>query len=303
MERIPTHYLELLNDSLLKVYWYKKSLRNALRRSGVSENFLSTWAEDESKREMLERLFPKLESSDKGILVMNRLTDTLLEQKTFPDLERLEDSRLRIKQAKDAIEALRDYRRRQAETTQSERDRVQTQQRAREAQQEVLKRRHQLETLADRLNSLSTELGKQDAGYAFEGWFYDLLDYFEVVNRKPYKVQGRQIDGSVTVDGTTYLIELKFTTNQSDAPDIDIFRSKVLSKADNTMGIMVSISGYSGVAVSEASRDKTPLLLLDHRHLYLLLTGSISFSELIARVRRHSSQTGEAYLGIENFGG
>ena len=86
MERIPTHYLELLNDSLLKVYWYKKSLRNALRRSGVSENFLSTWAEDESKREMLERLFPKLESSDKGILVMNRLTDTLLEQKTFPAL-------------------------------------------------------------------------------------------------------------------------------------------------------------------------------------------------------------------------
>ena len=124
-----------------------------------------------------------------------------------------------------------------------------------------------------------------------------------MVNRRPYKVQGRQIDGSLTIDGTTYLIELKITTDQSDAPDIDIFRSKVLSKADNTMGIMVSISGYSSVAVSEASRDKTPLLLLDHRHLYLLLTGSIRFSEVIARLRRHSSQTGEAYLSIESFGG
>jgi Mg2+ and Co2+ transporter CorA len=157
MERIPAHYLELVSDSLLKVYWYKKSLRNALRRSGVSENFLSTWSEDETKRDMLERLFPKLEGLEKGILVVNRLADTLLEQKTFPDLERLEDSRLRIKQAKDSIEALRNYRQRQAETTQSERDRAQTQQRARDLQQEVLKRRHQVDTLADRLNSLSTE--------------------------------------------------------------------------------------------------------------------------------------------------
>src|SRR5260221_9759115 len=144
MERIPAHYLELVSDSLLKVYWYKKSLRNVLRRSGVSESFLSTWAEDESKREMLERLVPKLESSEKGILVLNRLADTLLEQKVFPDLQRLEDSQFRIKQAKDAIEALRNYRQRQAETNQSERDRAQAQQRARELQQEVMKRRHNL---------------------------------------------------------------------------------------------------------------------------------------------------------------
>src|ERR1700722_20375088 len=81
-----------------------------------------------------------------------------------------------------------------------------------------------------------------------------------------------------------------------DHRGIDSFRGKVLSKADNTMGIMVSISGYSTVAVSEASRDKTPLLLLDHRHLYFMLTGSIQCAELIARIRRHSSQTGEAYL-------
>jgi hypothetical protein len=164
MERIPAHYLELVSDSLLKVYWYKKSLRNTLRRSGVSENFLSTWAEDESKREMLDRLFPKLETSQNGILVVNRLADTLLEQKTFPDLERLEDSRLRIKQAQDAIEGLRNYRQRKAETTRSEGDRAQAQQRARELQQEESKSRHQLDTLADRLNSLSTELGKQGAG-------------------------------------------------------------------------------------------------------------------------------------------
>ena len=62
------------------------------------------------------------------------------------------------------------------------------------------------------------------------------------------------------------------------------------------MGIMTSISGYSYVAIQEASGPKTPLLLLDHNHVYLLLGGSLTLEELVSRVRRHSSQTGEAYL-------
>jgi hypothetical protein len=53
-----------------------------------------------------------------------------------------------------------------------------------------------------------------------------------------------------------------------------VFYHKVQEKADNTMGIMVSISGYSSTAIDAASGPRTPLLLLDHSHLYLLLTGA-----------------------------
>ena len=101
-----------------------------------------------------------------------------------------------------------------------------------------------------------------------------MLDFFEVQSRRPYVIEGRQIDGSVTMQGTTYLNELKFTTDQARAPDVDVFYHKVQEKADNTMGIMVSISGYSSTAIDAASGPRTPLLLLDHSHLYLLLTGA-----------------------------
>ncbi|WP_181448081.1 hypothetical protein [Dissulfurirhabdus thermomarina] len=94
---------------------------------------------------------------------------------------------------------------------------------------------------------------------------------------------------------------MKFTTNQADAPDIDTFYKKVTSKADNTMGIMVSISGYSSVARKEASGDRTPLLLADHSHLYLVLSGVMGLADVIERIRRHASQTGEAYLAPTNF--
>ena len=75
------------------------------------------------------------------------------------------------------------------------------------------------------------------------------------------------------------------------------------SKADNTMGIMVSIAGYDSVAIEEASGHQTKLLLLDASHLYVFLQGLVDFPDIISRARRHASQMGEAYLEVENFYG
>jgi polyhydroxyalkanoate synthesis regulator phasin len=302
-QRLPAHFLELLSDALLKVYWYKASFRAALRRSEIPEGLLATWAPEETKRDFWERLLPSLETTDTGIRVLVRLADAVGEQKTFPDLERMEDSELRIKSARKAIADLNDYRQRQREKAQEQREDKLNRESIQKAREESMARQHNLDSLNARLDGLATQVGSQKVGYEFEKWFYDLMDYFEVDNRRPYKIDGRQIDGSVTVEGTTYLVELKFTSNQSDAPDIDSFKNKVVTKADNTMGIMVSISGYSSTAIKEASRDKTPLLLLDFKHLYMLFTGSLRFAEMVARARRHSSQTGQAYLAVEDFGG
>ena len=133
-------------------------------------------------------------------------------------------------------------------------------------------------------------------------WFFDLMDYSEIVHRRPYKISGRQIDGSITIGDTTYLIELKFEEESAGAPDVDIFLRKVTTKADNTMGIMVAISGFTSVAISEASGDKTPLVLLDHSHIFAVLGRRITFRTLVERVRRHASQTAESYLPIDRFG-
>ena len=124
-----------------------------------------------------------------------------------------------------------------------------------------------------------------------------------MTSRRPYVSGGRQIDGSVTVEGTTYLAELKFTRVQSGAPDVDTFLAKVNDKADNTMGIMVSMSGYSSTAIEQASGRKTPIILLDHGHIYLVLSGSWTLAEVVSRVRRHASQTARAFLPVSEFGG
>lgn len=227
----------------------------------------------------------------------------LADQKSFPDLEHWEDSGEKIREAHKTVTYLNNYLKKQDKEEHSIKDRERTRNIVQEHQRKIKRSEADLQKLNDRLDILSTNLGTQKAGYDFQDWFFDLLDFSEIINRRPYTHGGRQIDGSLTVSGTTYLVELKFTANQAGATDIDSFLKKVNDKADNTMGIMVSISGYSSVGAKEASGPKTPILLLDHSHLYLTLRGVMGFAGVVERVRRHASQTGEAYLNCEKFGG
>ena len=301
--RLTPHYISLVYEACLKSFWRRKALATFLRQCAVSERFLQTWTPDESKRDVLDRLFRELPKTDRGRSALVKMASFLMEQESFPDLKNWEDSPAKLREANAAVSELRRYHSKQQEEIQSEENRVEARKRLADLQRQAIQSEQILHDLSDRLNALARSLGEQQAGYDFQEWFYDLLDFSEIVNRRPYVHKGRQIDGSLTVSGTTYLVELKFTTRQARAPDIDSFYKKITTKADNTMGVMVSMSGYSSVAKREASGERTPMLLLDHSHLYMVLAGIMELADLINRVRRHAAQTGEAYLATNDFGG
>lgn len=301
--RITARFIELTYEAALKSYWRKAALRKFLRSSRISESHLATWAADESKRDFLDRTFTSLQKNDVGKSVIFDMAKALSELSSFPDLRDWEDSAEKIAAATKAVAELKAYLRSQDEEIRSEREREEAKERARAERTRVQRSLTDKVKLQQRLDALHPSVGTQQGGYDFQDWFYDLLDFCEIQNRRPYVTGGRQIDGSLTLDGTTYLVELKFTGTQSGSTDIDSLRAKVEDKADNTMGIMVSISGYSSVATAQASGRKTALLLLDAMHLYLFLSGTLSFADIISRVRRHASQTGESYLAASQFGG
>ncbi len=301
--KITPRLILLTYEATLKSYWRKNALRQFLRASHITEKFLATWAPEESKREFLDRLFIKLQKSDKGKSLIVQMALFLSEQNTFPDLQNWEDSAQKISLATKAVQDLKNYLKLQSEEIRDEREIEAVKEQARVRNAEIRKSITDKSKLQQRLDAMNSEIGTQEGGYKFQDWFYDLLDYFEISNRRPYCTNGRQIDGSLTYDGTTYLVELKFTGTQSSPTDIDSLRSKVEDKADNTMGIMVSISGYSSVAVDTASGRRGLLLLFDAQHLYVSLSGGLDFGEIISRVRRHASQTGEAYLKASQFSG
>lgn len=301
--KITPRLVELTYEAALKSFWRKKALKKFLRASHLSATFIGTWGDDESKRDFLDRAFDRLQRTDKGKAVIFEMSKNLSEQITFPDLRSWEDSTEKIQEATNAVGELKSYLRKQSEEIKSEKDREAARKKAHVERAKIRRALSDKATLQSRLDELHPKVGKKEGGYEFQTWFYDFLDFFEIDNRRPYVSKGRQIDGSLTHEGTTYLVELKFTSNQSDATDIDSLKAKVESKADNTMGVFVSISGYSSVAVAEASGPKALILLFDAQHIYLCLAGVLNFGDVLSRVRRHASQTGEAYLPVQQIGG
>lgn len=288
----------LVYEALLRSFWRKQTLKSFLRNTGISEHIISSWGGGETKREFLDRLFTALSKNQKGKSVLLNWAYELSEQRTFPDLRGFEDSDFKIQQAHKSVVELRSYINQKLDDLKSEQEKQKTKDNVKEIQKEVRKSLVDREILQEQLYKLIPSVGTQQGGYDFEKWFYEALDYSDIQCRRPYKVDGRQIDGSLTIDGTTYLVELKFTKNQTGSGDIDSFKAKIDKMADNTMGIFISMSGYASQAIKEASGRKTTLILLESSHLFTFLQGIETFKDIIRRSRRHVSQTAEALLNV-----
>ncbi|MDC3958564.1 restriction endonuclease [Polyangium jinanense] len=294
------HLKTLVFDALLASFWRKQALQRFVRACGVSKAFASTMGADETKRAFLERMFLEVERHPKATQFFIELAQALAEQTAFPDLQGWEDTEQKVRAATKAVKDLHDHLRAGGLDTDTRTRLARAAERERMILDSQAQETRRLGALKGRLNDLASKLGTQQAGYDFQDWFYELMAFHEVVARRPYVTDGRQIDGTITIDGTTYLVELKFTAEQAGAPDVDSLAQKVSKKADNTMGVMVSMSGYSSTAIDEASYAGTKLLLLDYAHVMVALGGR-DFSDVLGRIRRHASQTGRAYLSASDL--
>ncbi len=134
----------------------------------------------------------------------------LKDQTSFPDLDGWDDYVEKIKAAQGAKENLRIFLSEEKAAFLDEEDAKKTKTRFEELRQQARVRSQvDLAKLDKRLTTLASSIGTQREGSDFQPWFYDLMDYFEIDSRRPYTTDGRQIDGSVTIDGRINLVELK----------------------------------------------------------------------------------------------
>lgn len=302
MKKLSPAFTELIYETLLKVFWHKPPLRLFLQQHGINDQALAQWHSDLSKRDFLTWLWPRLLKNEKGQNAILAMARSLAEMRHFVDLERKEDTRIMIPDARQAVARVREA---VQGVNENIRETHEAARRRKQAQAEMASRlaaQQSLEKLQGRLTEITPELGTQSGGYAFERWLYDLAVFFELEARPGYQANGRQIDGALTVEGTTFLTETKFTNEPIGAPEIDVFMAKIESKADNTMGLLISLSGFTSGAIAAASKQRTPMLLLDHSHLFsLILRGVMTLPQVISRVKRHASQTGSSYLAVADF--
>lgn len=138
-------------------------------------------------------------------------------------------------------------------------------------------------------------------GFELEKVLYNIFELFDLDPRASFRNIGEQIDGAFSLEGTDYLFEAKWQSYAVNASDLDAFSGKISRKLDNTLGLFLSINGFSEDAVKIYSLGRSTILLMDGMDLLAVLEKRIDIVSLIVRKRRHAAQTGNIYLKVEKL--
>ncbi len=124
---------------------------------------------------------------------------------------------------------------------------------------------------------------------------------FDLQPKAAFKITGEQIDGSFTFDNNDYLLEAKWQKALVNAGDLYKFGGKISGKLKNTLGLFISLDGFSPDCTETGSPVVKSMILMDGQDLMLVLDGRIRLNEMIFIKRRQASDTGEIYYRISGI--
>lgn len=293
--------INALKEALTAAYWYKSDLRSFLTNSISDPRILGQVNWDDFKRNIVAAVIDYLardQATFQGDLL--RLMSEVARINDFKHLERLEDGEQKAKNAREAVSALRKliapHDALIAEQKQGEERRA-------AAHDERLRNTAVRQRLDELQKTYFDLLGEEvhKRGYSLERLMKDLFELFDLDPKASFKVVGEQIDGAFTFEGTDYLFEAKWENEPTGTQDLDALSGKLSRRLDNTLGLFLSVNGFSGDAVKAHSTGRRVIVLMDGSDLMAVLEGRIDLIQMLLRKRRHASQTGNIYLQIHEL--
>jgi hypothetical protein len=301
-KRIAAAAVVALKEALTNLYWYKSDLRSFLTSTVSNPSLLGSLNWEDYKRNIVSTLVDfmvKRQEQYQGELV--RLMSEVSRVDDFSHLERLEGGKEKAVGARASVLALRKLTEGH-DSLLDEQKKVE--ERRRETHEKLLRNsavRSGLEKLNQEYMPLLTDPDHQRRGYRLEKILKTLFEIFDLDPRASFKIVGEQIDGAFTFEGTDYLFEGKWQQEPVAAAELDSLSGKLSRKLDNTIGLFLSINGFSDDGVKTHSAGRRMMILMDGSDLMAVLEGRIDLIQLLLRKRREASQTGNIYLRIHEI--
>lgn len=137
-------------------------------------------------------------------------------------------------------------------------------------------------------------------GFAFEKILNACLQADGLEPRSGYKTEGEQIDGSFFLDGSVFLLEAKWHKDPLPASSIYQFKGKVDGKLFGTLGIFISMSGYSKDAVDALTLGKSlNIVLFGKEDIDSAILGERGFKSILKSKLRIAAEQGVVYHSSE----
>lgn len=286
-----------LKEALCSIYWYKRDLQGFLRLCLSNPILLNQFDGDSPKRQFASDVVDYLvANSETYIGDLTKICFELCKFTNYSHLENIEDGMQKAERARKAVQQLK-LLVEPHQDVKKEQDAVKTRQEfAEKRRRENAAIREQLEAIKAKYLALITSNDPQARGFDLERLMYELFELFDLDPKASFKNLGEQIDGAFSLEGTEYLFEAKWQRALVNKADLVVFSDKVKTKLENTLGVFLSINGYSpdGVAAHQAGGGS--IVLMDGGDLMAVLEERIDFASLLLRKKRHASRTGQIYL-------
>ncbi|NOL51510.1 hypothetical protein [Pelistega suis] len=290
-----------LKEALIHIYWYKKDLKSFLFKSLPENINISRIDWNLSKREIsssvIDYLF-KLNYTE----TLLQLAQDICQFKDFSHLIYLENSEEKVRAAMSSVNHLKQFIIPHQEMQQAEELKKQRKKAVEEKRQTFKNYQDELLNLKQEFFALAASQDNQQRGFKLERLMKGLFTLNDLDPKASFKVVGQQIDGAFTLDGTEFLFEAKWVRSPINSADLAIFKEKIKSKLENTLGLFLSVDGFSedGITASQSS-DKV-MILMDGSDLMAVLDERISFVTLINRKKQIASREGRIYVPFSQMG-
>jgi hypothetical protein len=292
-----------LKEALSAIYWKKGDLRKFVELTLKNPAIVGTiaWetnAKYHSASELVDRMCARPDIYQEDLLA---LFEQSCNMGDFSHLSRWDNGDELIRTAKTKVQALRTHSegffQKKKEDEEVEKRRKVTLSKITESQAIV----ERLSQLKSQYFQIVTEEDAQKRGYSLERFLNETFMMFDLDPKASFKIIGEQIDGAFTFEQTDYLLEAKWVSRKINAGDLYEFGGKLSGKLKNTLGLFISINGFSTESLEVTSTVLKQMILMDGEDLMAVLDGRIELKDLMYIKRRHASQTGRIFIGIREI--
>jgi hypothetical protein len=286
-----------LKEALGSVYWYKSDLRSFLQICLSNPTWLSTMNWENYKWQIASDAVDYLVARpDTHLGDLTKLCYELCNFNDFSRLQQVEDAPQKIERARIAVNSLKKLVGPHQDVKKEQDEIKRRQELAAEKLRQNVAVRQKLENIKTRYMALVSSTDAQGRGFELERIMFDLFELFDLDPKASFRNLGEQIDGAFSLSGTEYLFEAKWHKELVNKAELAVFSEKVTTKLENTLGVFLSINGYSPDGVAAHQAGGASILLMDGSDLMAVFEERIDFVSLLLRKKRHASQTGSIYF-------
>ncbi|MDI3347415.1 restriction endonuclease [Streptomyces sp. AJ-1] len=294
----PRAYIALA-DALTVIFWNKPPFERYLR--GMLQDHSELLARldfSSTKRETSGELIDLLRANEARYRdVTVKLMLDIAEMKRFSNLEQQVDRDEMVARAEAAVAELREWTEHQRSVIQEYEGHAATiADSVRQAEQTRLFNADH-EALKARFFEMHAASDPHRRGTDFEDFINKLFGLYDMEPRASYGLDHEQIDGAFTYATDRYVLEAKWWKEAIGRRELDVFKNNIERKGKNTLGLYISMSGFTSDALAVYSYS-TPFITMDGSDFMAVLEQRIRLDDLFARKSQHASQTGHCYLPV-----